>query len=480
MHRRFFHLVGIVVAISFVLTGWSTTSAAKNSAARSAASSALSHAAASSTTIPLPRKNGVTLTVATVNNDNMVTMEKLTSKFTAQTGINVNYVTLPEDQLRSKVTTDVATGAGKFDIATIGTYDTPIWAKNGWVSPFRPLFGQLPAATRNAYDLNDIFPTVRNALSYKGQLYAVPFYGESSMLYYRTDLFKSNNISMPLHPTWSQVAAAAKKLNSGSMHGICLRGLPGWGEVLAPLDTVINTFGGRWFDPQWNAQLTSPAVKSAVTFYVNLVRSYGEPGASSSGFTECETDLATGKVAMWVDATVAAGALEDPKKSLEAGKIGFAFSPIQKTPKGSHWLWAWSLAIEGASKNKAAAAEFIAWATSRQYLNLVGATDGWVNVPPGTRKSTYTNASYVKAAGAFANIVKASILSANQGKNQATLLPVPYVGIQYVDIPEFSGFGESISNLISAAIAGNTSVSTALAKAQKLAQTAAVKGGYKK
>ena len=478
MRWRFSHLVGVVVVISFVLTGWSTTSAAKSSAGRSAVSRAGSDTAASSTTIPLPRHNGVTLTVATVNNPDMVTVESLTSKFTNQTGIKINYVTLPEDQLRDKVTTDVATGAGKFDIATIGTYDAPIWAKNKWVAPFDPLFSQLPAATRNAYNLGDIFSTIRDALSYKGKLYAAPFYGESSMLYYRTDIFKAKHISLPLHPTWPQVAAAAKKVNSSSVHGICLRGLPGWGEVMAALDTVINTYGGRWYDMGWNAQLNSPAVKSAVNFYVNLVRNYGEPGASNSGFTECETLMSTGKVAMWYDATVAAGFLEDPKQSLEVGKIGFTFAPVQRTPRGSHWLWSWSLAVEGASKNKAAAAEFITWATSRQYVNLVGSTKGWVTIPPGTRVSTYRNSNYLKAARSFASIVKSSILSADQ--RHATLQPVPYVGIQYVDIPEFQGLGTSVSNLISAAIAGHTSVSSALAQAQKLAQTAAVKGHYKK
>jgi len=478
MHWRFSHLLGVVATISFVLTGWSTTSAAINSAARSAVSHADSSVSASATSIPLPRRNGVTLTVATVNNPDMVTVESLTSNFTKETGIKVNYVTLPEDQLRDKVTTDVATGAGKFDVATIGTYDAPIWAKNKWVTAFGPLFNQLPAATRSAYNLGDIFPTIRDALSYKGKLYAVPFYGESSMLYYRTDLFRAKHISLPLHPTWPQVAAAAKAVNSSSVHGICLRGVPGWGEVLAPLDTVINSFGGRWYDTKWNAQLTSPAVKAAVNFYVNLVRKYGEPGASADGFTECETLLATGKVAMWYDATVAAGFLEDPKQSLEVGKIGFTFAPVQKTPKGSHWLWAWSLAVEGASKNKAAAAEFITWATSKQYINLVGSTKGWVTIPPGTRVSTYKNGSYLKAAGSFASIVKSSILSANQ--RNATLQPVPYVGIQYVDIPEFSGMGTSVSNLISAAIAGRMSVNSALSQAQKLAQDTAVKGGYKK
>jgi sorbitol/mannitol transport system substrate-binding protein len=250
--------------------------------------------------------------------------------------------------------------------------------------------------------------------------------------------------------------------------------------VLAPLDTVINTFGGRWYDTKWNAQLTSAPVKAAVNFYVNLVRKYGEPGASGDGFTECETLMATGRVAMWVDATVAAGFLEDPKQSLEAGKIGFAYSPTQKTPKGSHWLWSWALAIEGASKNKKAAAEFIAWATSKQYFNLEGSTQGWTTAPPGTRASSYQNPNYLKASGAFAGIVKSSILSANQARGKATLLPVPYVGIQYVDIPEFEGLGTSVSNLISSAIAGKTSVNSALAQAQRLAQQAAVKGGYKK
>lgn len=478
MKWRLSHLVGTAAALSFVLTGWSTTSAANSSADRFGASRAQSVVAASSTTIPLPRKNGVTLNVATVNNPDMVTVQSLTSNFTRETGIKVNYVTLPEDQLRDKVTTDVATGSGKFDVATIGTYDAPIWAKNKWVAPFGPLVNQLPASTRSAYALGDIFPSIRDALSYKGTLYAVPFYGESSMLYYRKDLFASKHINLPLHPTWTQVAAAAKKVDSSGTHGICLRGLPGWGQVLAPLDTIINTFGGRWYDPKWNAQLTSPAVKNAVNFYVNLVRKYGEPGASGDGFTECETLMSTGKVAMWYDATVAAGFLEDPKQSMEAGKIGFTYAPTQVTPRGSRWLWAWSLAVESASKNKAAAAEFIAWATSKQYINLVGTSKGWVTIPPGTRASTYTNSNYLKAAGSFAGIVKASILSANQ--RRATLQPVPYVGIQYVDIPEFQGMGTSVSNLISAAVAGRMSVNSALSQAQKLAQNTAVKGGYKK
>lgn len=421
----------------------------------------------------------VTLTVATVNNPDMKNMESLTGEFTRATGIEVKYVVLPENDLRQKVTEDVATGAGKFDIVTIGTFDAQIWAKQKWILPLNPLFDKLPAEEKQKYDLDDIFPTIREALSYNGQLYAIPFYGESSMLYYRKDLLSAKGITLPERPTWQQVADAAKALHdpANGVAGICLRGLPGWGELLAPLNPTINTFGGRWFDEQWNPQLTTPEVKQAVSFYVNLVRNYGQPGAPSSGFTECLNLMANGKAAMWVDATVAAGFLEDPKNSKVVGKIGYAYAPTAVTPKGANWLWAWSLAIESSSKNPEAAFKFLTWATSKEYISLVGEKLGWVVAPPGTRVSTYQNEKYKKAAP-FADIVQKSILSANE--KDATAKPVPYTGVQYVRIPEFTGLGTEVSQNISAAIAGKMSVDEALQKSQDLALKAVTQGGYKK
>src|SRR2546422_4019472 len=353
------------------------------------------------------RAGQVTLKIATVNNGDMIVMQSLTSDFTKKYGINVKYVTLPENTLRQKVTSDVATGGGQFDIATVGTYAVPIWAKNKWLVSLQPYFAKLSPAAAKAYDLTDVIPKVRLGLSYEGSLYAVPFYGESSMTYYNKKLFAAAGLKMPLHPTWDQVQSFASKLHnsSGNQYGICLRALPGWGEFGAPLTTVINTFGGQWFNMKWEPQLTSPAFESAVTFYVNLIRKYGEPGATSSGFTECETAMAQGKTAMWVDATVAAGDLTDPSKSKVAKDIGFAYAPTQVTPLGSHWLRAWSLAIEASSKNKDAAFKFLTWATSKDYLKLVAGKNGWAAVPPGTRVSTYKNPNYKKAAGAFAGIV---------------------------------------------------------------------------
>jgi sorbitol/mannitol transport system substrate-binding protein len=419
-----------------------------------------------------------TLTIATVNNPDMIVMQSLTPTFTKKYGIRVKYVTLPENTLRQKVTSDIATGGGQFDIATVGTYEVPIWAKNKWIVNLNPYFAKLSPAASKAYNLNDVLSKVRLGLSFNKSLYALPFYGESSMTYYNKKYFADAGLKMPLHPTWTQIRSFAAKLNkrSANRYGICLRALPGWGEFGAPLTTVINTFGGRWFDMKWQPQLTAPATKRAVKFYVDLVRQYGEPGATSSGFTECETAMAQGKTAMWVDATVAAGQLTDPKASSAAKDIGFAYAPTAVTPRGSHWLWAWSLAIEASSKHKADAFKFLTWATSKDYIKLVAGKKGWAGVPPGTRVSTYQNPQYQKAAGAFQEIVLNSMRTADPTRQ--TLQKVPYVGVQFVGIPEFQHIGTLVTQNLAGAVAGKTSVDSALNISQQQVTRIMKQAGY--
>ncbi|MGH3738827.1 MAG: ABC transporter substrate-binding protein [Micromonosporaceae bacterium] len=415
-----------------------------------------------------------TVTIATVSNPQMQDIEKLSDEFTKEhPGVKLRFVTLPENELRDRVTQDIATQGGQYDVVTIGTYETPIWAKNGWLTN---LDGY---ASKGDYDADDLLPPVRQALSYQDQMHAVPFYGESSFLMYRKDLFDKAGITMPSNPTWEQVASYAKQLHDpkNKVAGICLRGLPGWGEVLAPLNTLILTFGGQWYDEQWNAKLTSPETRRAVQFYVDLIRSYGEPGAPNAGFSECLTATGQGNAAMWYDATVAASLLEDEKTSKVAGKMGYVPAPVDKT-KASGWLWAWSLAIPETSKKKDAAWQFMSWATSKEYHKLVGEKLGWARVPPGARQSTYDLPEYQKAAGAFAGPTLDSIKNVNV--TQPGVHPQPWVGVQYVAIPEFQDLGTKVSQEISAAIAGRQTVDEALAKAQKYAEETARKGEYQK
>lgn len=390
----------------------------------------------------------------------MEDLQKLVPEFEKDhSNITVKILILPENQLRQQVTQDVATHSGKFDLAMVGTYEVPLWAKNGWIQNLGPYVDKT-----SSYDAGDLVPGVSKALSYKGSLYAVPFYAESSFLMYRKDLLSAVGVTLPTNPTWDQVAAAARKVNDPSkgISGICLRGLPGWGEQLAPLDTVVNTFGGRWFDENWNAQLTSPQFKQAVNFYIGLIKSAGEPAPATSGFSECLNAYNGGKVAMWYDATVGASKFTGDA----ANNSGYALAPMVQKPY-SGWLWAWSLAMPTTSNKKDAAWTFASWATSKDYIKLVGNKLGWNHVPPGTRTSTYALPQYQQVAGPFAQLTLDSISHADV--NHPTVDPVPYTGIQYVDIPEFQNLGDQVSQQFAAAIAGSTSIDNALQQAQQLA-----------
>ncbi len=414
-----------------------------------------------------------TVTVAIVANPQMRDIQKFTSQFERDhPGIKIRYVTLPENEARARITQDVATKAGQFDVVMIGTYEAPIWGRNGWLTDLTPY-----ARKDRAYDVDDLMPAVRKGLSVGNKLYAVPFYGESSFLMYRKDLFRQAGLEMPAHPTWTQVADFARKLKTPKRAGICLRGLPGWGEQLAPLDTVINTFGGRWYDQKWNAQLTSPATTKAVTFYLGLIKQAGEPGAPNAGFSECLTAYSQGQAAMWYDATVAAGSLEDPKVSKVVGKNGYVSAPVMER-KPSGWLWAWSLAVPTTAKDPDAAWQFVSWATSKEYIRMVGERLGWTRVPPGSRLSTYQIPQYVRASSGAAGVTLDALRTIDP--NRPTKDPVPYTGIQYVQIPEFQDLGTKVSQQFAAVLAGNESVENALRTAQGDAQSVADDGGYKR
>jgi sorbitol/mannitol transport system substrate-binding protein len=410
------------------------------------------------------------LTIATVNNGDMIRMQGLTDDFTAKNpDITVEWVTLEENVLRQKVTTDIATKGGQFDVLTIGTYEVPIWAKKEWLVPLDNLGAD--------YEIDDLLPAIRAGLSLDGKLYAAPFYGESSMVMYRKDLFEKAGLTMPDQPTWDFIADAARKTTdkAAEVYGICLRGKAGWGENMAFLTAMSNSFGARWFDENWKPQFDQPEWKDTLTFYVDLMKEAGPPGASSNGFNENLALFNSGKCAMWIDATVAASFVTNPKDSSVADKVGFALAPNKGLGKNANWLWAWSLAIPAGSQKVEAAEKFIAWATGKEYLALVASKEGWANVPPGTRNSLYANPEYEKAAP-FAKMTLESINTADPTK--PTVKPVPYVGVQFVAIPEFQGLGTTVGQQFSAALAGSTSIDDALAAAQSASEREMMKAGY--
>lgn len=410
-----------------------------------------------------------TITVATVNNGDMIRMQGLMDDFYAKhPDIKVEWVTLEENVLRQKVTTDIATKGGQFDVLTIGTYEVPIWGKQGWLVSLN----DLPAE----YDVDDLLPAIRGGLTVDGELYAAPFYGESSMVMYRKDLMEKAGLTMPDAPTWDDIKAAAKAMTdkSNEVYGICLRGKAGWGENMAFLSAMANSYGAKWFDMDWKPQFDGEAWKATLTDYLDLMTNYGPPGASNNGFNENLALFQQGKCGMWIDATVAASFVTNPKDSTVADKVGFALAPDTGKGKRGNWLWAWSLGIPAGTQKADAAKAFVAWATSKEYLEVVASKEGWANVPPGTRTSLYENPEYQKVP--FAKMTLDSINSADP--TAPTVDPVPYVGVQFVAIPEFQGIGTAVGQQFSAALAGTTSLDDALAAAQQLTTDEMTRAGY--
>ena len=406
------------------------------------------------------------LTIATVNNGDMIRMQGLTEDFTKDNpDITLEWVTLEENVLREKVTTDIAAKGGQFDVLTIGTYEVPIWGKKGWLVPLT-----------GVDDPADLLPAISGGLSVDGKLMAAPFYGESSMVMYRTDLMEKAGLKMPDAPTWEFIGQAARAMTdkAAETYGVCLRGKAGWGENMAFLTAMSNSFGARWFDENWKPQFDQPEWKATLDFYLSLMADAGPPGASSNGFNENLALFNSGKCGMWIDATVAASFVTNPKDSKVADKVGFALAPDNGLGKRGNWLWAWSLAIPAGTQKNDAAQKFVGWATSKHYTELVASKEGWANVPPGTRTSLYANPEYAKVP--FAKMTLDSINSADP--SNPTVKPVPYVGVQFVAIPEFAGIATTTGQIFSAALAGEKTADAALAEAQDAVTREMTKAGY--
>ncbi len=423
-------------------------------------------------TVAVKAADQTTLTIATVNNGDMIVMQKLSPKFEQQTGIKLNWVVLEENVLRQRLTTDIATKGGQFDVMTIGAYETPIWAKQGWLTSLDDL--------GDDYDYKDLIPQVKDGLSLDGKMYAAPFYAESSFTYYRKDLFEKAGLTMPEKPTYDQIAQFADKLTDkkNGIFGICLRGKPGWGENMAFLGTAVVANGGEWFDTKWQPQLTTQPWKTTIDWYLNVMKKDGPPGPTANGFNENQALFASGKCGMWIDATSGAGRIYDPKQSQVADKTGFAASPgTDKNPKASGWFWSWALGIPTSTKQADAAKKFVKWATSKEYVAMVGESEGWVSAPPGTRSSTYDNPKYQKAAPFAPTVLKA--LETTDPKHP-TVNPVPYTGVQFVAIPEFQAIGTNVGQDIAAALAGQDSAEAALKKAEATTERTMKQAGYPK
>jgi sorbitol/mannitol transport system substrate-binding protein len=401
--------------------------------------------------------SGTSITVLAVNNPQMEDLQKVTADtFTARTGITVNYTMLPENEERDKATQDVANSAGQFDVVNLGPYEVPIWGERGWLEPLDPYIAEDPD-----YDVDDIVPSIRSALTYDGSILAAPFATETTLTAYRKDLLDAKGLTMPDNPTWQEVLDIAKQVNdpAGNVAGICLRGLAGWGQNMAPFTDMLNTFGGAWFDEDWNSQVNAPEFRETMEFYKEAAQ-YGPPGQAGLGVSDCFNQFVSGSSAMFIDSSTAAPYFEDAAASTVAGKVGYVAMPIVKTAQ-SGWLWSWGWAMPSAAKNKDAAWQFVSWASGKDYATDVAGELGWSHYPGYNRTSINDNPEFIKANAGFVDVVENAIATADV--DNPGVQKQPYSGIQYLSIPEWPDLGTTAGQQLQGVLAGSISVDDAIA-----------------
>ena len=252
---------------------------------------------------------------------------------------------------------------------------------------------------------------------------------------------------MPAQPTWPQVAEFAARLDQGEgqRRGICLRGKPGWGEVIAPLDTVINTFGGRWFDPEWRRAADLPGVAPGREFYVDLVARHGEPGAATRPASPSARPVRPGPGRHVVRRDVGRQHRRGPAESTVAGQIGYAPAPVVTTHT-SGWLYSWSLAIPETSAAQGRGVE-VRVLDDEQALHRARRQRPRSGGPrcrraPASRRTRSRSTSRCRAPTASRSCRACS----GRTRSSRPCEPVPYTGMQFVRIPEFQDLGTRVAS----------------------------------
>lgn len=382
---------------------------------------------------------GETVRVATVANDDMLRMQALSQHFERDNpGITLEWDVVDESVLRLMQSRDSKRDQPRYDVYTIGMLEATLWGGSGRLS-------SVPAELSNDLVQTGWIPEIITGFQVGNQHYGLPFYGESSITYFRKSIFSRYDLTVPEQPTWTGIELLLNELakRSGGAHGrICLRGKPGWGENMALVSTLVNSFGGRWYDMQWRSTIDSPPWEKAINFYLGLQHRYGLPAAWRNGYTENLAAFLSGDCDLWVDSTAAGGALAAHP---DYPNIDYRPAPHEVTGTGSNWLWAWGFSVPEQSNVKTAAWAFVEWATSETYQQLVAGDYGIQYVPPGTRAALYDNADYRQYA-AFADATIAAIESTDF--NQSSIQPIPYRGIQFVQTAEFQQVGNHLGGLL--------------------------------
>lgn len=417
----------------------------------------------------------VTVSIATLNNPIVSNLVKLAEEYYEEEGVKLDFAVLPENDLREKATLEASAGGTTYDVYFTGPYEANFWISYGWAENLQPYIEGMTEEQKKSLDLEDIFPSMLDSVSdpETGDVYALPFFGEASFFMYNKELLEGAGVTMPENPTWQDIYDVAKAVDNkdAGITGMTMRGAPGWGMSGAPFMTMVNAMGGKFYDMDWNATVETDEQRAAWEMYKNILKDAGQNDIITYTYNECISLMNSGKCGIYYDATSNAPNLETADSPIK-GKVGYALAP-------SGWLWNWGMNINpnSSDEKKQAAFDFMVWACSKDYVNLSLEEDpSGASTPSGIRKSTYELEAYKDLPYAQPTLDALADLDFNNPCKDE----VPYVGLQYIAIPEFQEAGDKMTESLAAYVTDEITLDEALATTQKAFEQAAKEGEYKK
>jgi len=326
--------------------------------------------AAASAGIDWQQFKGKTVSVLFSNHPWQEGIEPLIPEFEVLTGMKVRLVKLPEAEYLTKVPADFTAGTFAFDVFMSQYYDSPKYQQENWTADLAPLMKDPKLTDATWYDWSDFFPAAQNIATVGGRYSdRIAITSEAQVLIYREDIYKELGLSVP--KTFDELLANAKAISEKKpgVAGITLRGGP---AIWWPMYGVLKSYGGGYFDSNWNPIINTPESRAGARMYVELCK-YTPRGVTSYDWDEINTAMLAGKAAMFLDSSVIYSRLADPAQSTVVGKVKMA--PFPSGPAGriahSHY---WSVSLAESSKQKPEGWLFLQWATSKEVMYRLGLT----------------------------------------------------------------------------------------------------------
>jgi multiple sugar transport system substrate-binding protein len=351
---------------------------------------------------------GTTLNLLMVDHGYTATMLNYLPDFEKATGIHVVHTVVPEEQYFDKVSADLVSKTGGFDVFMVGAYHVWTYAPHGGMEPLETYIND-PKLTSPDYNWEDVFPPLRKALQWdltsggglgKGHQWAIPWGFEVNDLMYRHDRFEELGIQVP--KTWPELAEAAKKLtgtiDGKKAYGIAQRGSKSWATIHPGYLTGFATYGASDFDKNMKCTINSKPGVEFTDLWVKMVKESGPPSWPTQTWDGNESDMQAGVASMYLDANIMTAGMSSPDGPELWGKDGKSLiynAPPPAGPNGAYKtnMWIWSLAMNAYSKNKLGAWLWMQYFTSPDYIKKA-TVEQWQDNP--IRQSALSNPLYQK------------------------------------------------------------------------------------